>query len=72
MVRDDGVGFDVSRIDAGVDAEGGFGLFSLRERLQYFGGRLKVTSRSGKGTFVTVEIPRKKKRKMKRRAGHGY
>jgi PAS domain S-box-containing protein len=71
-VRDDGVGFDVSRIDAGVDADGGFGLFSLRERLQYFGGQLKITTRPGKGTSVTVEVPRGKSRKTQRRARHGH
>jgi PAS domain S-box-containing protein len=69
-VRDDGVGFDVSRLDAGMDAEGGFGLFSLRERLQYFGGQLKITTRAGKGTSVTLEIPSKKSRKIQRRMKH--
>jgi len=35
----------------------GFGLFSIKERVELLGGQLAVESRLGKGTTVTVEIP---------------
>ncbi len=69
-VKDDGVGFDKSRLGNGMDREGGFGLFSIRERLEHFGGRLDIHTRPGKGTSVTIEAPRRKSRISPRRMGH--
>ena len=56
-VEDDGVGFDASetvRLDA---KSGGFGLFGIRERLRYLGGRLEVDSAPGKGSRITAIVP---------------
>jgi signal transduction histidine kinase len=36
---------------------GGFGLFSLRERLNYLGGRMEVHSVRGQGTTITLLAP---------------
>jgi CheY-like chemotaxis protein len=36
---------------------GGFGLFSIRERLECLGGHLKIDSSLNLGTRVTVELP---------------
>jgi PAS domain S-box-containing protein len=69
-VMDDGVGFDKARLGNGMDSEGGFGLFSMRERLDHFGGRLDIHTRPGKGTSVTVEAPHKKRKKAQRRMRH--
>ena len=55
-VQDWGVGFDPSRIRR-PSQDGGFGLFSLRERLELLGGRLEVTSAAHKGASVKVIIP---------------
>jgi signal transduction histidine kinase len=55
-VRDRGVGFDPSVIENPVRMDG-FGLFSIRERLRYFGGRVSVESTPGKGTVVTLVAP---------------
>lgn len=52
QVEDDGVGFDVAKSRAA-----GFGLFSIRERLDHIGGHLKVKSKPGHGTKVTLTIP---------------
>lgn len=55
-VEDKGQGFEVSRLD--TDAEGsGFGLFSLRERIENLGGRLSILSLPGEGTTATLWIP---------------
>ena len=50
-VRDDGVGFS-------PDTEGGgFGLASVRDRLNLVGGRLTVVSTPGEGAEVTISVP---------------
>lgn len=58
-VRDEGIGFDPAN-RASVDgspASGGFGLFSIRERLAKIGGTLDVVSAPGNGTRVTLLVP---------------
>ena len=55
IVRDEGAGFDPTRI--GRQEEGGFGLFSIRERLELLGGQMKVVSAPGQGTQVILEVP---------------
>jgi len=57
-VEDDGVGFDVSESNSSFTPTGGFGLFNIRERLEYLQGRLQVESTPGKGTCVTMAVPR--------------
>ena len=51
-IRDDGRGFDPQERRAGCH-----GLIGMRERAQRCGGRLRVTSRPGKGTTIGVAIP---------------
>lgn len=53
-VRDDGRGFDPSRISS---AGGGMGLISMRERAELAGGVLTITSVPGAGTTVSARIP---------------
>ena len=56
-VEDDGAGFDVSKLDASFTPKGGFGLFNIRERLEYLGGSLRIDSGLGKGTRVIMTVP---------------
>jgi signal transduction histidine kinase len=56
-VRDDGEGFDVSREGASMDDHGGFGLFSIRERLRVLGGALGISSSPGRGAAFTLDVP---------------
>jgi signal transduction histidine kinase len=56
-VQDQGRGFEAS--NSVPDNEGGFGLFSIRERLRYFGGRLAIQSHPGSGTRVRITAPLK-------------
>lgn len=56
VVTDDGIGFDpwtISRHDAESSC---FGLFSTRERVEYLGGSLDVSSAPATGTAVTVRL----------------
>jgi two-component system, NarL family, sensor histidine kinase UhpB len=57
VVSDNGVGFDVSRLEPVAGGDHGFGLFSIRERLRSFGGEMSIESAIGKGTTVTLTVP---------------
>ena len=48
-VGDDGVG--------GAEPARGSGLIGLRDRVEALGGSIQVTSRSGEGTVIAVELP---------------
>lgn len=55
-VTDDGVGFNTAIIvKPGNDT--GFGLFSIRERMRYYGGTMSIISEVGQGTTVELYIP---------------
>jgi len=56
IVEDDGVGFDLSEVESD-SGRGGFGLFSVRERLNYLKGNLAIRSGSGQGTQIIVTVP---------------
>lgn len=51
MVQDDGRGFDPEL------KPGGWGLFSIRERLNYLGGTFRVDSRPGEGARAALTVP---------------
>jgi signal transduction histidine kinase len=58
-VKDDGKGFDVSKITR-VDKGGrGAGLFTMKERARLVGGGCSIKSQPGKGTRIVVKIPLK-------------
>ena len=55
-VRDDGVGFDVHHAGNGGKKTGGFGLFSIRERLDTIGGSFTVNAGAG-GSEILLNAP---------------
>jgi len=57
VVADEGVGFHVPASEDAFEASSGFGLFSIRERLQLLGGRMETASSPQKGTRVTLYAP---------------
>ncbi len=57
-VIEDGVGFDLSQLrPERKAAEGGFGLFHLRERIELLGGSMKIDSAPGEGSRVQLCLP---------------
>jgi PAS domain S-box-containing protein len=56
-VEDEGKGFVPQELALPRSHGGGFGLFSIRERLSLLGGSLAINSRPGKGTTAQVVIP---------------
>jgi len=59
-VNDNGVGFKKEKLKKEHKFEG-FGLISIKERLESFNGRMKIESEPGRGTTTTIEIPTVKK-----------
>ena len=55
-VADAGIGFAVSK-DAEPSAKGGYGLFSVRERIDFIGGKLQIDSSPGNGTVIMITAP---------------
>ena len=53
-VADDGIGFDPGRLEEALDH--GFGLGSMRERVELIGGTLAVHTAPGQGTRVEVRL----------------
>ena len=66
-VADDGRGFDPAAATTRETRKGGFGLFSIRERLACLGGRFEVKSRHGCGTKALLVGPLQGVRKRKER-----
>jgi signal transduction histidine kinase len=56
VVEDRGKGFDVEALVRPSMARR-FGLFSIRERLEYLGGTFEIKSTPGKGTKITLTAP---------------
>jgi two-component system sensor histidine kinase UhpB len=55
-IEDDGVGFDR---EADRAEKAGYGFITMRERAEALGGTFALQSESGKGTRITVSVPRK-------------
>lgn len=58
-VLDPGIGFEVQSINRLPTRQGGFGLFSIRERLKLMGGSIDIHSIVGEGTAVRIRVPLK-------------
>jgi two-component system nitrate/nitrite sensor histidine kinase NarX len=54
-IEDDGRGFDPAR--RLLDRDPGFGLHSMRERMESIGGTLAVEAAPGRGTTVIAQVP---------------
>jgi signal transduction histidine kinase len=59
-VTDDGAGFDPGRLEESLDH--GFGLASMRERVEQIGGALAVHTAPGKGTRIEVRLQQEETR----------
>jgi len=56
-VADDGIGFAAEQSVARSAVGTGLGLFSIRERLGYMGGRFQIESCAGQGTKILMSVP---------------
>lgn len=56
-VTDDGVGFHRQQLETSREKPRGFGLFSIRERIECIGGSIRIDSRPNRGTRVSLTVP---------------
>jgi two-component system sensor histidine kinase DegS len=57
-VFDDGAGFDTEKLkQRHEDISGGFGLVSMRERVELLDGEMIISSEPGRGTRLNITIP---------------
>jgi two-component system, NarL family, sensor histidine kinase UhpB len=56
-VRDNGIGFDYEKVFGNGAASTGYGLHSMKERVEICKGEFRVISKPGNGTVVDVSIP---------------
>jgi signal transduction histidine kinase len=54
VVEDDGIGFSESNLSNSL---GSLGLLGMKERAQFCGGNVQISSSPGNGTTVTVRVP---------------
>ena len=66
-VIDQGAGFEPDAVWLRAEAAGGFGLFSIGERLKLMGGSLEVESSPGKGAAFRMVVPLDKRRKKNKK-----
>jgi PAS domain S-box-containing protein len=57
IVSDNGRGFHAGATEQFLTPQGGFGLFSVRERMADFGGAAEISSEPGQGTHVILRVP---------------
>lgn len=58
LISDNGKGFDIEKVNEEKDGiNGGFGLISMRERIELINGKFTINSALGKGTNIFIEIP---------------
>jgi signal transduction histidine kinase len=56
-IEDSGIGFDTSKIHGEFQKNNCFGLFNIKERLNYFGGEIDIDSGVGRGTKLIITAP---------------
>jgi signal transduction histidine kinase len=56
-VQDDGIGFNPELISGEFNQEGGYGIFSIEERMADLGGGLEINSAPHKGCSITMSLP---------------
>jgi PAS domain S-box-containing protein len=56
-VSDQGIGFDPSALSTVGEGGRGYGLFGIRERIEFLGGKLEVQSSPGQGSRFVLSLP---------------
>jgi len=56
-IEDDGVGFDIRKVDSAYEDRGSLGMVNMRERAELVNGVIHIDSSAGRGTRVQVAIP---------------
>lgn len=59
QIADNGVGFDVSKVNENYEVRASLGMVNMRERAALLDGTISIDSVLGKGTTITVLLPLK-------------
>ena len=57
LIKDNGVGFNPTKLTINQDKKEGYGLMGMRERIQLLKGTFNIYSTPGQGTEVAINIP---------------
>lgn len=57
IIQDNGKGFQTEAYDGVREDYSGFGLSTMNERVCLLSGKLKIDSKEGQGTIITIEVP---------------
>ena len=57
VIQDDGLGFDPDALKTKNLTDGGFGLFSIQERMTDLGGSFDIQAKPGQGCRVVLTVP---------------
>ncbi len=58
IVEDNGVGFDIASMhDKMMTESGAFGIFNIKERIQYLGGTVNIKSEINSGARIEIFVP---------------
>jgi signal transduction histidine kinase len=71
VIKDDGLGFNVDEVMNNYETRGSLGMLNLRERTELVGGELTIKSTPGRGTRITIFIPKALEERMKKRNSTG-
>ena len=63
VIEDDGTGFDPEAVKTRNGKQGGFGLFSIHERMTDLGGTFDIQSSPGRGCRVVLTVPVEKEKR---------
>ncbi|MFC2034304.1 histidine kinase N-terminal 7TM domain-containing protein [Chloroflexota bacterium] len=56
-IRDNGKGFDLSQTLGSAISVGHMGLLGMKQRAEMLGGDIRIKTREGKGTIITLTLP---------------
>lgn len=56
-IIDDGIGFDLQKVNSQYREDGGLGLLNIEERVKLLNGDIVIKSKINKGTLIKVDIP---------------
>ncbi len=57
LISDNGKGFNVDALPKAKIGKGGFGLFTIKERVQNLNGKILIHSEESEGTKVKIYVP---------------
>lgn len=71
LIADDGRGFDVAQVMDHYTQRASLGMINIQERAEAIGGELIIDSTPGRGTYITLKVPKAKAERLRKRGTTG-